>query len=72
MRDEQLVIVSAALAFLIMAQAALPPGPILHMRVTVTEITVFDLNIDMMRFFLRRRMNEHGIASRQRTEMSLL
>jgi hypothetical protein len=52
-RDKQLVTVPAALTSFIMAQASLPPRPILHIKGSEFGYTRFDLKIDMMRYFVR-------------------
>jgi hypothetical protein len=54
-RDKQLVTVPAALASFIMAQASLPPRPILRIEGSEFGYTKFDLKIDMMRYFVRER-----------------
>jgi hypothetical protein len=54
-RDKRLVTVPAALASFIMAQASLPPRPILRIEGSEFGFTKFDLKIDMMRYFVRER-----------------
>lgn len=54
-RDEQLVTASAALASFILAQAALPPRPILRIKCTISGEPRWALKIDMMRYFVRKK-----------------
>lgn len=53
-RDKQLVTIPTALTTFILAQAALPPRPILHIKGLITGNAEFDLKIDMMRYFVRK------------------
>lgn len=53
--DEQLATVSAALPSFLMAQAALPPRPILHIRGIVLGATKLHPKINMMRYFVCKK-----------------
>ena len=54
-RNEQLVTVSAALASFIVAQAALPPRPVLRIKCMVPGGATWAFKIDMMRYFVRKK-----------------
>ena len=53
-RDHRLSQTPDALASFIMAQAALPPRPIVRVKGSVVGDTKFDLKIDMMRYLVRK------------------